>query len=93
MIGPKEAVASAEAYVRELYSESNLKGLRLEEIEQSADGKYWLITLGWWEPRVIPNTVNFDIMTRGENPPRVYKTFKVDSESGAVLAMKIRKVD
>lgn len=87
-IGVKEAVQAARAAVQELLPASDLNDLQLEEVEQSEDEKYWLITLGFYErPTGIESQIN--PFAKGA---RKYKLFKVDAESGKVRAMKIRTV-
>ena len=90
MIDVKQAVQSAESYVRALFPESELRHLRLEEVDRSEDGTRWHITLGWLEPAVAGNGIVFTAGMR--KLPRVYKQFDVDAETGEVMAMKIRDV-
>ncbi len=90
MIDVKQAVQAAESYVRSLFPESELRHLRLEEVDRSEDGSRWNITLGWLEPAVAGNGIVFTAGMR--KLPRVYKLFEVDAETGEVTAMKIRDV-
>lgn len=93
MIGVKEAVAAAQQYVRELYSKTDLKHLRLEEVELSEDERYWYITLGWAESGVrLPTSLSAVLSSEVHVLPRVYKTFEIDAQTGAVKSMKIREV-
>lgn len=92
MLSVKDAVQAAEQWVRELYPKRELRHLRLEEVELSADDRFWFITLGWLEPAVREHPLA-SVLNREVNVlPRVYKTVKVDAESGAVVSMKIREV-
>jgi hypothetical protein len=82
MINVKEAVKKAAEYFTDLYHDEFCNVL-LEEVELT-DG-YWLITLGYDRPPVLPQFA--------EKGPRAFKVFKVDSETGEVISMKIREVE
>ena len=92
MLDVKEAVNAAEAIARTLFSERELKGLRVEEVEAAQDGKQWLITLGWPEGdvrQVAPSS--FGVSSGGlYATPRVYKQFILNAETGALISMKDR---
>lgn len=90
MIDVKQAVQAAEVYARSLFPESELRHLRLEEVDRSEDDSRWHITLGWVEPTVAGNGIVFSAGMR--KLPRVYKLFEIDAETGEVVAMKIRDV-
>jgi hypothetical protein len=92
MIAVKQAVQAAQDWVRELYPESALQHLRLEEVQLSSDERHWNITLGWVEPAVRENAFVAAMSTDVRVLPRVYKTLEVDAETGAVKSMKIREV-
>ena len=76
-ITAKTASQAAAQYIKELFGEPF--GLALEEVEQSKDGRFWLITLGY----------NPNIFTAR----RQYKILMVDAETGKVVSMKIRKLE
>jgi len=65
----------------------------LEEVEETADGKFWLITLGFDVQRKT-HTSWMETITRGQKSEfyRAYKSFKIDKATGKVLSMKIRSV-
>jgi len=95
MIDVKTAVKAAQSYFQSLQDaiSDRLKDLRLEEIELSEDGRFWLITLGF---DVLENDKS-PLETLSVLPPatkyrREYKLLKVDAETGEVAAMKIRTV-
>ena len=91
MLNVKEAVTAAQEFARTMFPESDLKQMRIEEIDSANSGKQWLITLGWPETAVRHVTSAFGIQNPGVfASPRVYKQFTVDSETGAVLSMKVR---
>ena len=92
MISYKEAVKAAQQYVAELFPAQELRGLRVEEITPSDDEKYWNVTLGWVAPDIRTITPSPLAYTSAQvvEAPRVYKTFKIDAESGAVISMVMR---
>jgi hypothetical protein len=92
MITVKEAAQAAEKWVRDLYPQTDLEHLRLEEVELSEDERFWHITLGWVEPAVRGPTLRAMFSEEFRTLPRVYKTLEVDAETGAVKSMKIREV-
>lgn len=92
----KTAVNTALNYVREFRSEidGRLEELRLEEVELSEDGKYWLITLGYSVPvtEITVPAIMLPPMDTKKRFQRDYKIFKVNSETNQVESMKIRKI-
>lgn len=92
MIDVRQAVQSAKNYIQNLQDmlENPLDNLRLEEVEISEDESHWLITLRYDvedRSRLPALLINQDKFTSRE-----YKLFQVNSDSGKVEAMKIRKV-
>ncbi|HEY0021873.1 MAG TPA: hypothetical protein VGB24_03155 [Longimicrobium sp.] len=92
MITVKEAVQTAQDWVRQIYTDAALEHLRLEEVELADDEKHWNITLGWVEPAVRENALAAALNGHVRVLPRVYKTLHVDAETGTVKSMKIREV-
>lgn len=92
MLTVKEAVQAAQGWVRDLYPESDIRHLRLEEVEFAEFDRLWRITLGWTEPAVRQNGFAAALQHELQALPRVYKTLEVDAETGAVKSMKIREV-
>lgn len=92
MITVREAVQAAQEWVRQVYPDSSLEHLRLEEVELSDDEKHWNLTLGWVEPAVRENALAAALNGHLRVLPRVYKSLQVDAETGAVKSMKIREV-
>ena len=76
MIDVKTAVKVAADYLSSLVSAYNT---RLEEVELTEDGDYWLITLSY---DTKPSPLPFEL--------RSYKQLKLNRQTGDVLAMKIR---
>lgn len=89
-VGVKEAVQAAIVYLKDLPISEDLSDLRLEEVEQSDDEKYWLITLGFYVPATAGNGPIGEFLPRHI---RKYKLFKVDAKTGKVRSMKIRTVE
>jgi type III secretion system FlhB-like substrate exporter len=76
-IDVKKAVKIASQYLKVLYG-NTMANARVEEVEVDENDD-WLITLSFVD---IEDLV----------PERVYKTLAIDSETGEVLAMRIREV-
>ena len=80
----RTAIERAKSYVKEVFSD--IKDLRLEEIERSSDRKHWLVTFSFSRP---------DLTILGEsftNPHRDYKTVTVDANTGEPISVKIREL-
>ncbi len=93
MIDVKDAVTIAVDYFLQLFGPNN--GLRLEEVELSANESIWLITVGF-EVELPLNGSTIAVMQRlahgGASPTeRKYKVVSVDAESGTVRAVKMRQ--
>jgi hypothetical protein len=84
-IDVKAAVNLAAEYFTSLFP--NADNILLEEVELSDDRKHWFITLSYIAPfeeslfTIVP-----------VNKPRKYKQFKIETETGQVIFMKIREV-
>ena len=88
MIDVKEATQTALEYFQDIYSDQSFSNVLLEEVEreQDDDTSYWFITIGFTEQRDGPFGGHLNVSRR-------YKRFKIDAETGEVLAMKIRSVE
>jgi hypothetical protein len=89
----KDAVKSAAGYFVELYPNFSGANIALEEVEESEDGSFWLITLGYdvtLKPTMAGSLAN---MFPGSSTARRYKLFKIETKTGRVVSMKIRKID
>ncbi len=86
MIDVRQAASAAQNYLAGLASDLNVSSdtVRLEEVERSEDGSYWLITLSYVEK----GTGSFGLAILN----RTYKQFRVDGE-GEVRWMHIRQLD
>lgn len=82
-IDVKRAVAIAADYFSELFPQAAKANMMLEEIEESTDGRYWMVTLGY--DVTSPRRLAFDL-----GVSRSYKTIRIDSFTGKVLSVKIR---
>jgi hypothetical protein len=89
MLDVKEAAQKASEYFASLYSQDLASNVRLEEVELTDDGNYWLITLGYPSSRTQGNAFQF---LTGNDTGREYKQFKIEVATGKVVSMKIRKV-
>lgn len=91
MISYKEAIKAAQDFAAAIFPPAELKGLRVEALNQSDDRKYWYVTLGWVasDTRVISPSIPLMMPTRSEvvEAPRVYKKFTIDAESADMISM------
>jgi len=85
-IDVKSAAHIAASYLLELIPAVRNRNVLLEEVDQTDDGRYWLITLGY-----NGFATGAAILRPGSG--REYKTFKLDARTGKVLKMKIRSID
>lgn len=92
----RQAVDIAMTYARQIFPSVETSNALVEEVEETSDGSYWLITLGFDTERVIAPTG--DLIAKLTKSPRtevtrVYKTFKIDTSSRRVVSMKIRPME
>ena len=91
MITFKQAIKFAQDSAAEIFEPSELRGLRVEAINLTDDGMHWYVTLGWVasETRIISGSNPLSIPTGPAivEAPRVYKKFKINSESGEMIGM------
>ncbi len=90
MVTARKAVESAEGFLRSIYSDRALDGLRIEEIEKAEDNTQWLVTLSFLMKEDVKNdTVPpplASMFVSGLN--RVYKRLRV-APDGEVESMRI----
>ena len=88
-ISVREAVQTAMQFVVEMFSQENLMGLRLEEVEFSEDGKWWSVTLSF-----VRGTTSEAIASAlsGDAAGREYKEVLVSADDGTVRSVKIRQL-
>ena len=88
MIDVKEAVSTAMDYVQALYKPEHIPEFVLEEVELTADGKFWLVTVSFMRTAAKSP---LEAMT-GQHGAPAYKVVKIEADTGQVLSMKIRTV-
>ena len=81
MIDVRLATNAAVEYLKQFFPDVN--NVQLEEVEISEDEKFWMVTLSY------DDTDRFGMTY---NRSRKYKIFKIDSNTGGVLSMKIREL-
>ncbi|MDY6781174.1 MAG: hypothetical protein SW833_01235 [Cyanobacteriota bacterium] len=90
-----KAVTSARNYINSLRDllGGNLGDIRLEEVELTEDRKFWWVTLSFasLEPESQQNPLR-GVVNFSPKLERMYKLFKVNSETGEVESMKIREL-
>lgn len=95
-VTPRGAVAAATEQLQDLYPDTNLEDVFLEEILHSERDKEWTVTLGFTRPytNVGPGGPGGAVSAvLGQARPRMYKRFKIDSESGEFRGMLDGKID
>ena len=85
MVDVKQAIREVIAYFAELYPQ--MGNVHLEEVELSEDERFWYITIGYTPPNEKVTGL-YELF----GSKREYKIFKVNSETGKVISMKIREV-
>jgi len=84
----KDAINAAINYLKRVM---NVKNILLEEIDQTEDGSYWLITLSHENlskdrrKRTLSDYVTIPI-------DRSYKVIKMNKKNGTIASMKIREI-
>jgi len=93
-IDVKEAVRKVTAYFLKLYPKLGTgANVMLEEVEESEDGSYWLVTMGYdVEQRVSGPAGLQHMFGSGSLVHRRYKIFKVDAKTGRIVSMRIRSL-
>jgi hypothetical protein len=90
MIDVKQAVSIAISHLNELYPDTELAGIMLEEVELSSDGKHWLVTIGFDKPKKYTGAViGFPFPVAATE--RVYKTITISSDKGQFVSMRMRE--
>jgi hypothetical protein len=93
----KEAVRRAKEFAATLFEPEKISKLGLEAVERSEDGRYWLVTLGFARPHLFsvprktrPISPLDEILPRPKpKPEREYKVFRVDTQSGEVVGVRL----
>jgi hypothetical protein len=96
------AVNAALTYARQLIPHDPDNEIELEEIERSMDGKFWLVTVGYWQPKpksLLDKKLELEAAkSRGiflrvpsAEVIKVYKVVKIDSQTNRAVSMKLRE--
>ena len=89
----KDAVKVAIDYVQDLYADSNLRNLLLEEVEFSEVTNQWLVTVGFSLPETNEESTSLIMPSkRSLALSRRYKVVKIDATTGKPVSMKIRTI-
>ena len=84
MIDVKQATQKANEYLAAFFPDA--ENVQLEEVELTDDKAHWFITLSY---EGVSNSVASSLLV-GKSVR--YKLFKLESETGDVLSMKIRDI-
>ncbi len=91
MINFQEAIKAAKNVATDIFDPAELKGVRVEAITLSDDSAFWYVTLGWVaaDTRVLNPSNAFSMPSRPDiiEAPRVYKKFKLTSDTGQMISM------
>lgn len=97
MIDSKQAVQQALQNLFDLVGSrelANVEGIQLEELELTEDSKHWNVTLSYPVERAqddestqpLPESL---AKFMKDTPRRKWRTFKIDSQDGRLVAMKL----
>ncbi len=89
MIDVKEAVKKAREYLFALYGDDKLYDVDLEEVDRDING-FWNVTLGFAREARTTNMLAAKLAFQMILGARQYKVFKIDADTGDVVAMKMR---
>lgn len=91
----KQAAMLALEYFNELFPNTAVSNVALEEVEFLEEENCWLITLGFDESVRIKSSPLSPAAHLFSSPAttRKFKIFKVNAKTGKVISMKIRKLD
>jgi len=84
----KEAVASAKAYVNELFAQEMIENVGLEEFEFDRRHREWRITVGFSRPWQGIGVLNGTV---GIPRPRSYKIVTVSDTDGSITSIRNRE--
>lgn len=84
----KEAAKLAKDYVADLFAEEGIGNLGLEEIELAADGRHWVVTVGFSRPWDQGGLAAITLGQRGLR--RSFKVLRIDNQSSTVESIKDR---
>jgi hypothetical protein len=85
-----DAVQIAKTAFAAFYPVEGFRRVMLEEVDESEDRKFWIITLGYDDKREVTGMRR--VVEGGLETYRAYKSFRIDKATGAVRAMKVRQI-
>jgi hypothetical protein len=90
----KTAVSNAMQFIRELYTDEQIKDVLLEEVEFSEPADQWLITIGFMRNKIKDKSSSSiaDLILPERETIRKYKIVHIDAQSGKPISMKIREI-
>jgi hypothetical protein len=92
-VSVKSAIKTAIDYVKDLYADSNLRDLMLEEVEFSQRTNQWLVTVGFSLPETKEETQSLIMPSKTSRAlSRRYKVVNIDAATGKPVSMKIRAI-
>ncbi len=84
MINAKEATDKAKEYLVFFFPDA--ENMQLEEVEMTEDKAHWFVTVSY---EGVSNSVASSLLV-GKSV--LYKIFKIDTELGEVISMRIRDI-
>lgn len=84
MLSVHEAIERARNFMEEVYGVPATGTFQLEEVEKTDDGQHWFVTFSFLKKDVSPLATDMLV--------RQYKVVKIDAETGAPIAIKMREV-
>ena len=87
MIDVQTAVKASFDFLHSVYNSKDLFDVRIEEAELSEDSQYWFITLGFTHGM---HDTAFQAPHEKATHQRELKKFRINANTGNVLAMEIR---
>ena len=97
----KESTQTAKRYIAEVFSDENIRDIRLEEVELDDASGVWRITVSFLRPAQAPEQpgrsaiegLALGIGVRSRPLRRAYKVVEIDDGSGRVRAVKHRVLE
>lgn len=90
LAGIRDATVAAIGFVKELLTDGNVSDFRLEEFQESEDGRSWLLTIGF-----LRDEAKQPVPWLAAVPTRIraQKVVVVNKSTGTPVAMKNREGD
>lgn len=84
----KDAVKQAMEYVIDLYENSSISNLGLEEVEFDSENHEWIVTIGFSRPWDYPEGKLAVLASDRGLPKRTFKTVRISDKNWEVIAIK-----